>query len=95
MDGVVRRSGAPEAPAQANRFGLKGFQVTLGRATPDGRLPLEDAALQAGYPDAGTATNPAPRRTRHRDEHGWRAVGQLGERPEAQLRLPARPDDVK
>ncbi|MEK7754467.1 MAG: sugar phosphate isomerase/epimerase family protein [Acidobacteriota bacterium] len=49
MDGVVRQSGKPQALAQAKRFGFEGLQVTLGRATPDGKLPLEDAALQAGY----------------------------------------------
>jgi hypothetical protein len=49
MDGVVRQSGKPQALAQARRFGLEGLQVTLGRATPDGKLPLEDPALQAGY----------------------------------------------
>ena len=49
MDGVVRQSTKPEAIAEAKRFGFEGLQVTLGRATPDGRLPLEDAALQARF----------------------------------------------
>jgi sugar phosphate isomerase/epimerase len=49
MDGVVRQSVKPEALAEAKRFGFEGLQVTLGRAAPDGKLPLEDAALQARY----------------------------------------------
>ena len=49
MDGVLRRSGKPEAIGMAAGFGLAGVQVTLGRPAADGRLPLEDAALQARY----------------------------------------------
>lgn len=49
MDGVVRQSAKPEALAEARRFGFEGLQVTLGRPGTDGRLPLEDPALQARY----------------------------------------------
>ena len=33
----------------AARLGVAGLQVTIGPARPDGRLPLEDPALQAAY----------------------------------------------
>jgi sugar phosphate isomerase/epimerase len=51
MDGVLRLSGKPEAVALARSIGFDALQVTLGRAGPDGKLPLEDAAVQARYRD--------------------------------------------
>lgn len=42
-------SGKPEAVVAAKSFGLEGLQVTLGKAGADGKLPLEDAALQQRY----------------------------------------------
>src|SRR5690242_9003456 len=55
MDGVLRRSGKPEAVAAAKALGLEGVQVTLGRANDAGRLPLEDAGLQAAWLAASQA----------------------------------------
>jgi L-ribulose-5-phosphate 3-epimerase len=49
MDGVLRLSGKPEAVAAAKRMGCAGLQVTLGRPGDGGRLPLEDAGLQASF----------------------------------------------
>jgi len=49
MDGVLRLSGKPEAVAAAKSFGLEGLQVTIGRPGDSGRLPLDDAALQARF----------------------------------------------
>jgi L-ribulose-5-phosphate 3-epimerase len=49
MDGVLRQSAKPDAVALAKSFGVDGLQVTLGRATSEGRLPLEDPAIQSRY----------------------------------------------
>jgi L-ribulose-5-phosphate 3-epimerase len=49
MDGVVKLASKPEAIAKARSFGFEGLQVTLGRPGDGGKLPLEDAALQARY----------------------------------------------
>lgn len=49
MDGVLRLSGKPESVAAAKRMGCAGLQVTLGRPGDGGRLPLEDAGLQASF----------------------------------------------
>ncbi|MBI4873477.1 MAG: sugar phosphate isomerase/epimerase [Acidobacteria bacterium] len=49
MDGVLRQSTKPEALAVAKSFAMPALQVTLGRPAADGRLPLEDPALQARY----------------------------------------------
>ena len=51
MDGVLRLSSNPEACAVAKRQSLEGVQVTLGRPV-NGRLPLEDAELQARWVSA-------------------------------------------
>ena len=48
MDGVLRLASKPEAVGVAKRLGLEGVQVTLGQPK-DGRLPLEDPALQARW----------------------------------------------
>jgi len=48
MDGVLKLSSDPEAVAVAKRIGLEGVQVTLGQPV-DGKLPLEDPALQAKW----------------------------------------------
>jgi L-ribulose-5-phosphate 3-epimerase len=48
MDGVLRQSSNPEAVRIAKRLGLEAVQVTLGHPK-DGRLPLEDPALQAKW----------------------------------------------
>ncbi len=49
MDGVLRLSGKPAAVGAAKAAGCAGLQVTLGKATAAGKLPLEDAELQARY----------------------------------------------
>ena len=49
MDGVLKLSGKPEAVGMAKSFGLEGLQVTIGRPGESGRLPLDDAALQARF----------------------------------------------
>ena len=49
MDGVLRRSGKPEAVAIAKKLGLASIQVTLGRSTDGRTLPLEDPAIQAAW----------------------------------------------
>jgi L-ribulose-5-phosphate 3-epimerase len=49
MDGVLRQSAKPDAVALAKSFGVDGLQVTLGRATAAGKLPLEDPAIQSRY----------------------------------------------
>jgi L-ribulose-5-phosphate 3-epimerase len=49
MDGVLRLKGQPEAIRVAKELGLSAVQVTLGKATDDQRLPLEDPALQAAF----------------------------------------------
>ncbi len=54
MDGVLKRTSDPEACAIAKRVGLAGVQVTLGRPK-EGRLPLEDPALQARWVAASKA----------------------------------------
>jgi L-ribulose-5-phosphate 3-epimerase len=48
MDGVLKLSGKPEAVALAKSMGCAGLQVTLGKAA-NGKLPLEDLALQEHY----------------------------------------------
>lgn len=52
MDGVFRIPGKPEAVGMAKKLGLASVQVTLGRATDAGTLPLEDPALQAAWRSA-------------------------------------------
>jgi L-ribulose-5-phosphate 3-epimerase len=49
MDGVLRRSGKPEAVAIAKKLGLAGVQVTLGRSQDGKTLPLEDPAIQRAW----------------------------------------------
>jgi L-ribulose-5-phosphate 3-epimerase len=55
MDGVLHLSSNPEACAAAKRLSLEGVQVTLGRPN-DGRMPLEDAELQARWIAASKAS---------------------------------------
>jgi sugar phosphate isomerase/epimerase len=49
MDTVLRQAGKPEAVALAKSFGVEGLQVTLGRPTAEGKLPLEDPSIQSRY----------------------------------------------
>ena len=49
MDGVLRSSSKPEAVGLAKSFGLEGLQVTIGKPDAQGRLPLENAELQAAF----------------------------------------------
>lgn len=48
MDGVVRQRSNPAAVAAAKSLGLASVQVTLGKPV-NGKLPLEDPALQAAW----------------------------------------------
>lgn len=49
MDGVAGKRGDPAGLEVAQRLGLEGLQVTLGRADPGVPLPLADRALQARF----------------------------------------------
>ncbi len=48
-DWNLRLGAKPEAVALAAALGFDGVQISFGRATPEGRLPLDDAALLARY----------------------------------------------
>ncbi len=48
-DWNLRLAGQVEAVALAARLGFQGVEVSLGRTPVDGRLPLDNAALQAEY----------------------------------------------
>jgi L-ribulose-5-phosphate 3-epimerase len=49
MDGVLNLSGKPDAVRLAEGLNLAAVQVTLGHATHEGKLPLEDAGLQGAF----------------------------------------------
>jgi L-ribulose-5-phosphate 3-epimerase len=49
MDTVLKLRSKPEAIALANKLGLEGMQVTLGRPESSDHLPLADPELQAKY----------------------------------------------
>lgn len=48
-DWNLAQTGKPEAVAMAARLGFEGVEVSLGRKPVDGKLPLDDAALQNSY----------------------------------------------
>ena len=48
-DWNLDQTGKPEALELARNLGFEGVQVSLGRAVAGGKLPLDDAALQARY----------------------------------------------
>jgi sugar phosphate isomerase/epimerase len=48
-DWNLRQTGKIEAVALAASIGFEGVEVSLGRKIADGKLPLDDAALQAQY----------------------------------------------
>lgn len=48
-DWNLRLTGKIEAVALAAKLGFQGVEVSLGRAAADGKLPLDNAALQAEY----------------------------------------------
>ena len=48
-DWNLRLSGKVEAVALAARLGFQGVEVSLGSKAVDGKLPLDDASLQAEY----------------------------------------------
>lgn len=56
MDGVLRKSGKPEALAMARQLGLEGLQVTIGKSGDGKSLPLEDSDLQRAYLAASKET---------------------------------------
>jgi len=49
MDGCFKLEGNVDAVAQAASLGFEGLQVTLGRATAEGTLPLASRAVQGAY----------------------------------------------
>lgn len=49
MDGVLQKSGKPEAVGLAKSLGFEGLQITLGRPKDGDRMLLEDPALQAAF----------------------------------------------
>jgi L-ribulose-5-phosphate 3-epimerase len=49
MDGVLKLSGNPDAVRVAKQLNLAAVQVTLGHATEEGTLPLEDSGLQGAF----------------------------------------------
>ena len=48
-DWNLKQTGKLEAVGLAKQLGFDGVQVSLGRTPVDGKLPLDDAALQAQY----------------------------------------------
>jgi len=48
-DWNLKKTGSLEAVALAKTLGFDGVQVSIGRKAVDGKMPLDDAALQAKY----------------------------------------------
>src|SRR5579871_6339887 len=56
-DWNLQLTGKIEAVALAAKLGFDGVQVSLGRKPTDGKLPLDDAAVQAQYLAAAKTHN--------------------------------------
>ncbi len=56
-DWNLRLAGKLEAVALARRLGFEGVEVSLGRAAVDGKLPMDNAELQAQYLAAAKEQN--------------------------------------